>query len=45
MGRFLIFVGLVLLGLDRLAGNRGTAPLALGLIVGGGFLHLRERRV
>ena len=43
MGRFLIFVGLVILGIDAVAiSARDFASFGLGLILAGGFLHVRE---
>ncbi len=45
MGRFLILIGLLALALDFVADSaRSLAPLGLGLVLAGGFLHLSERR-
>lgn len=44
MGRVVMLIGLVLLGLDRLAESWNEPALGLGLVLAGGFLHLGEQR-
>ena len=45
MGRYLMVVGLLLLGFDLLDESaRSVVPLGVGLILTGGFLHVGERR-